>query len=75
MNGKAGDVIYIPPNTLYRHFNADSDQPVRLISAINRIYEKFGLNDLEQLEDAPQYQPGVVLTEKMATHFISQKAK
>ncbi len=72
---EAGDVIYIPPNTIHQHFNADPDRPVRLISAINRIYQKFGLNDLEQLEDAPQYQPGVVLTAEMVAHFISQKAK
>ncbi len=70
---EAGDVIYIPPNTIHQHFNADPDRPVRLISAINRIYQKFGLNDLEQLEDAPQYQPGVVLTAEMVAHFISPK--
>ena len=70
---EAGDVSYIPPNTIHQHFNADPDQSVRLISAINRIYQKFGLNDLEQLEDAPQYQPGVVLTAEMVAHFISQK--
>ncbi|MFM8768858.1 MAG: cupin domain-containing protein, partial [Rubrivivax sp.] len=33
----AGDVIYIPPNTIHQHFNASPDRPVRLISAINRI--------------------------------------
>ena len=70
---EAGDVSYIPPNTIHQYFNADPDQSVRLISAINRIYQKFGLNDLEQLEDAPQYQPGVVLTAEMVAHCISQK--
>src|SRR5437899_1273683 len=35
---EAGDVIYIPPNTIHQHFNAASDRPVRLVSAINRIY-------------------------------------
>ena len=29
---EAGDVIYIPPNTIHQHFNADPDRPVRLIS-------------------------------------------
>ena len=72
---EAGDVIYIPPNTVHQHFNADPAQPVRLISAINRIYEKFGLNDLEQLEDAPEYKPGVVLTVEMVEQFIRQKTK
>ncbi|MDB5977615.1 MAG: Thermophilic glucose-6-phosphate isomerase, partial [Nevskia sp.] len=41
---EAGDVIYIPPNTIHQHFNADPAQPVRLISAINRIYNQCGLN-------------------------------
>ncbi|MDP3671860.1 MAG: hypothetical protein Q8R69_19500, partial [Telluria sp.] len=66
---------YIPPNTVHQHFNADPDRPVRLISAINRIYEKFGLNDLEQLEDAPEYTPGVTLTAQMVAEFINKKAK
>jgi len=39
-----------PANTIHQHFNAASDKPVRLISAINRIYKYCGLNDLEQLE-------------------------
>jgi quercetin dioxygenase-like cupin family protein len=72
---EAGDVIYIPPNTIHQHFNADPDRPVRLISAINRIYEKFGLNDLEQIEDAPEYRPGVVLTGEMVAQYLNQKAK
>jgi quercetin dioxygenase-like cupin family protein len=72
---EAGDVIYIPPNTIHQHFNADPARPVRLISAINRIYEKFGLNDLEQLEDAPEYKPGVVLTAEMVAEFINGKVK
>ncbi|OIQ98765.1 cupin domain protein [mine drainage metagenome] len=67
---EAGDVIYIPPNTVHQHFNADPGRPVRLISAINRIYEKFGLNDLEQLEDAPEYRPGVLLTGVMVAQLI-----
>ena len=46
---EAGDVIYIPPNTIHQHFNAAADEPVRLISAINRIYKYCGLNDLEQI--------------------------
>jgi quercetin dioxygenase-like cupin family protein len=68
---EAGDVIYIPPNTIHQHFNADPDKPVRLISAINRIYNKFGLNDLEQLENAPEYQVGVVLTAEKIEQFLN----
>ena len=71
---EAGDVIYIPPNTIHQHFNADPDRPVRLISAINRIYNKFGLNDLEQLENAPEYEPGVVLTAEKIEQYLKKKS-
>ena len=72
---EAGDVIYIPPNTVHQHFNADPDRPVRLISAINRIYQKFGLNDIEQLEDAPEYKPGITLTPEMVADYLKPKVK
>lgn len=65
-----GDVIYIPPNTIHQHFNASPDKPTRLISAINRIYKHCGLNDLEQMEDAPEYAPGVVLDAETMERYI-----
>lgn len=58
---EAGDVVYIPPNTIHQHFNADPDRPVRMISSINRIFKYCGLNDLEQIENAPEFDPSVVL--------------
>jgi quercetin dioxygenase-like cupin family protein len=72
---EAGDVIYLPPNTVHQHFNSDPERPVRLISAINRIYRKFGLNDLEQLEDAPEYQPGVSLSADLIERYLAKKVK
>ena len=72
---EAGDVIYIPPNTIQQHFNADPQRPVRLISVINRIYKACGLNDLEQLEDAPEYVPNTVVTPELVTRFLSMKEK
>lgn len=72
---EAGDVIYIPPNTIHQHFNADPERPVRLISAINRIYKHCGLNDLEQLEDAPEYDPRVELDADAIRRYLSSKAK
>jgi len=66
----AGDVIYIPPNTIHQHFNANPDRPVRLISAINRIYKYCGLNDLEQIEDAPEYDPSVVLNSETVKKYM-----
>ena len=70
---EAGDVIYIPPNTIHQHFNASADKPVRLVSAINRIYKYCGLNDLEQLEDAPEYDPKVVLTADLIARHLKAK--
>jgi quercetin dioxygenase-like cupin family protein len=70
---EAGDVIYIPPNTIHQHFNASSDKPVRLISAINRIYKASGLNDLEQLENAPEYDPKVVLDAERVAAYLKAK--
>jgi quercetin dioxygenase-like cupin family protein len=67
---EAGDVIYIPPNTIHQHFNANPDKPVRLISAINRIYKYCGLNDLEQIEDAPEYDPSVVLNSETLKKYL-----
>ena len=67
---EAGDVIYIPPNTIHQHFNADPQRPVRLISAINRIYQQCGLNDLEQIEDAPEYRPGLALTPELVREYL-----
>jgi quercetin dioxygenase-like cupin family protein len=72
---EAGDVIYIPPNTIHQHFNASPDTPVRLISAINRIYKYCGLNDLEQIEDAPEYDPSVVLDAALAKQYLTGKLK
>jgi gentisate 1,2-dioxygenase len=67
---EAGDVIYVPPNTIHQHFNANPDRPARLISAINRIFKASGLNDLEQLEDAPEYDPAVVLSADLLESYL-----
>ena len=70
---EAGDVIYIPPNTIHQHFNASGEKPVRLISAINRIYKYCGLNDLEQLEDAPEYDAKIVLSAELVEKYLKGK--
>ena len=67
---EAGDMIYIPPNTIHQHFNADPSRPVRLISSINRIFKNAGLNDLEQYEDAPEYDPRVKLTDELVRRYL-----
>ncbi len=70
---EAGDLIYIPPNTIHQHFNADPKRPARLISIINRIYQACGLNDLEQYEDAPEYDPNVKLTAELVRQYMTAK--
>jgi len=70
---EAGDVIYVPPCTIHQHFNADPAHPARLISCINRIYKNSGLNDLEQIEDAPEYDAKVVLTAQLVKKYLGAK--
>ena len=72
---EAGDVIYIPPNTIHQHFNADPSRPARLISAINRIFKNSGLNDLEQVEPAPEYDPEIKLTADVMREYLRGKRK
>ncbi len=72
---EAGDVIYIPPNTIHQHFNADPERPARLVSAINRVYKNSGLNDLEQIEDAPEFDAKVVLTAEVIKRYLATKVK
>ena len=51
-----GDLVYIPVNTVHQHFNSDPDKPARFISASNRIYKTLGWGDIEELEEAPQFE-------------------
>jgi quercetin dioxygenase-like cupin family protein len=67
---EVGDYIYIPPNTIHQHFNADPERPVRLISSTARIFRQMGLNTLEQFEDAPEYDPNVVLTPDVVRAYM-----
>lgn len=68
---EAGDVIYVPPNTIHQHFNGDPARPARLISSTNRVFRYCGLNDLEQLDDAPEYADGVELTPEDVRALVS----
>ena len=72
---EAGDVIYIPPNTIHQHFNADPDKPARFISSQNRIFKQIGLNTLDQFEDAPEFDPRIVLTEEIVRKFLRGELK
>ncbi len=72
---EAGDVIYVPPNTIHQHFNADAERPARLISSINRIFKHCGLNDLEQIEDAPGVRARPHLDAGACTPVPARRAK
>ncbi|HVB89164.1 MAG TPA: cupin domain-containing protein, partial [Beijerinckiaceae bacterium] len=72
---EAGDVVYIPPNTVHQHFNADPDKPARLISSTNRIFKQVGLNDLEQIEDAPEFDAKIVLTDQIVRQYLRGERK
>jgi len=71
---EAGDMIYVPPNTISQHFNSDPRYPVRLVSATNRIYKYCGLGELEQIENAPEYDPSVVLDDETVLRYLGQPA-
>ncbi len=67
---ESGDVIYIPPNTIHQHFNADPKNPARVISSTNRIFKQIGLNTLDQLEDAPEFDAKVVLNDEIVREYL-----
>jgi quercetin dioxygenase-like cupin family protein len=71
---EAGDVVYIPPNTISRHFNADPNRVARIAVITNRVYRKSGLNDLEQLENAPEYDPNEKLTAEKLKRYLQPKS-
>ncbi|MGH2819506.1 MAG: cupin domain-containing protein [Actinomycetota bacterium] len=52
----AGDLVYVPQNTVHQHFNASSDEPLRLLSAQNRVIKLLGYDNVVYLEDAPEYE-------------------
>jgi quercetin dioxygenase-like cupin family protein len=67
---EAGDVVYIPPNTISQHFNGDARRAARIIVITNRIYKHCGLNDLEQIENAPEYNPDEHLTAERLRRYL-----
>ena len=49
----AGDVLYVPQNTVHQHF-ADGDEPLVVLSAQNRLFKFLGYDSVVYLEDAPR---------------------
>ena len=52
---RAGDTLYIPQNTVHQQFNASSDEPLRLLSAQNRLIKYLGYDNVVYFEDAPEF--------------------
>ena len=50
----AGDILYVPQNVVHQHFNASSDEPLRILSAQNRLIKYLGYESVVYLEDAPE---------------------
>lgn len=51
---RPGDTLYVPQNTVAQHFSADG-QPLRLLSAQNRLFKQLGYDNVAYLEAAPEY--------------------
>jgi len=47
----AGDLVYIPQNTVHQHVN-DGDEPLLFLSAQNRLFKQLGYDNVVYLEDA-----------------------
>ncbi len=48
----AGDLVYIPHNTVHQHWNDDETPPLVFLSAQNRIFKLLGYHSVVYLEDA-----------------------
>jgi quercetin dioxygenase-like cupin family protein len=47
----AGDLVYVPQNTVHRYF-ASGDKPLRLLVGQNRLFKLLGYDSVVYLEDA-----------------------
>lgn len=54
---KQGDFVYIPPYVMHKHFNANPDNPARIIVIHNRILKAMGAAWYEQIEPYEGYDP------------------
>ena len=58
----AGDLVYIPQNTIHQHLNGDPNKPLIFLSAQNRSFKLLGYDSVIYLEDAPRHEPASVPT-------------
>ncbi|HET8569002.1 MAG TPA: cupin domain-containing protein [Candidatus Limnocylindria bacterium] len=51
----AGDLLYVPQNTVHQTFNADAKEPLVFLSAQNRLFKHLGYDNVVHFEDAPEH--------------------
>jgi len=52
---KKGDVIWVPQNTIFQHFNSNPDKPAKLVVSSNRMFNWLGYSKKVDLENAPEW--------------------
>jgi hypothetical protein len=45
----------VPQNTVFQHFNANSEKPVKLLVGSNRLFKKLGYQRVVDFEYAPEW--------------------
>jgi quercetin dioxygenase-like cupin family protein len=53
---QAGNVIWVPQNTVFQHFNSNPDKPARFLVGSNRLFKKLGYQRVVDFECAPEWE-------------------
>jgi oxalate decarboxylase/phosphoglucose isomerase-like protein (cupin superfamily) len=51
----AGDLVYVPTNTVHQLVNSDRSTPLVVLSAQNRVFKHIGYDNVRYFEDAPEH--------------------
>jgi quercetin dioxygenase-like cupin family protein len=70
---KAGNVIWVPQNTVFQHVNT-GDKPVKLLVGSNRLFKKLGYQRVVDFEYAPEYaaQHGLAIESEEGKEILKQ---
>ncbi len=60
----AGDLVYVPHNTVHQHSNDDPSGPLLVLSAQNRLFKLLGYDSVVYVEDAPKVEREPQLTQR-----------
>ena len=52
---QAGNVIWVPQNTVFQHVNSNPEKPVKLLVGSNRLFKKLGYQRVVDFEYAPEW--------------------